>query len=95
MMRMVPVIFSFFTKVVLAHNSKASSKNDLAAELGVRPFFVDDYMAAKSNYSLSDLDWVFSQIKYLDLRLKGVNRGAATDGELLIETVVNILKRTK
>lgn len=95
LMRMVPVIFGFFTKVIIAHTSKAASKNDLAAELGVRPFFVDDYLAAKSNYSLGELDWVISQLKYLDLRLKGVNRGAATDGELLIEAVVNILRKSK
>ncbi len=95
LMRMVPVIFGFFTKVIIAHTSKATSKNDLATELGVRPFFVDDYLAAKSNYSLGELDWVISQLKYLDLRLKGVNRGAATDGELLIEAVVNILRKSK
>ncbi len=95
LMRMVPVLFGFFTKVVQVHSIKLSSKNEIAGELGVRPFFVDDYLIAKGNYTLSDLDWVISQLKYLDLRLKGVNRGAASDGELLIEAVVNILKRTK
>jgi hypothetical protein len=28
----------------------------------------------------------------LDLRLKGVHRGSATDGELLIEAIVGILR---
>jgi len=95
LMRMVPVLFGFFTKIVALHCSKANSKNDLAQEIGVSPFFMDDYLSAKSNYSLTDLEWAISQMKYLDLRLKGVHRGAATDGELLVEAVVNILKRTK
>jgi DNA polymerase-3 subunit delta len=77
------------------HCSKANSKNDLAQEIGVSPFFMDDYLNAKNNYTLTDLEWAISQMKYLDLRLKGVHRGAATDGELLVEAVVNILKRTK
>ena len=94
-MRMVPVLFGFFTKIIAMHNSKAKSQNELAADIGVSPFFLDDYLRAKSNYTMSDLEWAVSQIKYLDLRLKGVHRGAATDGELLIEAVVNILKKTK
>jgi DNA polymerase-3 subunit delta len=95
LMRMVPVLFGFFTKIVALHCSKANSKNDLAQEIGVSPFFMDDYLNAKNNYTLTDLEWAISQMKYLDLRLKGVHRGAATDGELLVEAVVNILKRTK
>ena len=94
-MRMVPVLFGFFTKIIAMHNSKAKSPSELATVIGVSSFFMDDYLRAQSNYSMSDLEWAVSQIKYLDLRLKGVHRGAATDGELLIEAVVNILKKTK
>lgn len=95
LMRMVPVLFGFFTKIVAMHNSKARNPNDIANEIGVKPFFIEDYQRAKSNYSMVDLEWAISQLKYLDLRLKGVHRGAATDGELLVEAVVNILKKTK
>jgi hypothetical protein len=32
------------------------------------------------------------QIKYLDLRLKGIQRGSAADGDLLVDAVLGILK---
>jgi hypothetical protein len=64
----------------------------LASALGVNPFFLDEYLGAAKLYSASDLERVFNQIKLLDLRLKGVHRGSASDGELLIEAIVGILR---
>jgi DNA polymerase-3 subunit delta len=78
---------------MVLHGMVGSDKAEIARILGVNPFFVDEYMRAKNAYSLLDLEGVMNQLKYLDLRIKGINRGAATDGDLLVETVVNILKK--
>ncbi len=93
MMRVFPVLFAYFNRILLLHNSKSSNKTDLAKEIGVNPYFMDEYFAAKGNYTMIDLEKVMNILKYLDLRLKGINRGNATDGDLLVETVVNILKK--
>ena len=69
-----------------------ASKSEVASTLGVNPFFVDEYLMAAKNYSPGDLERAFNQIKLLDLKLKGVHRGGATDGEILIETVLGILR---
>jgi DNA polymerase-3 subunit delta len=90
--RMVPVLFGFFNKVVSAHYLMAKSDQEMAAELGVNPFFVKDYRLAARNYNLNDLEKALGQIKYLDLRLKGIHRGSAEDGELLVDAVLSILK---
>lgn len=92
MLAMVPVIFRFFTKVLQVHNSAGKSEPELAGVLGVNGYFVKDYLAAARNYRVQDLERVFNHLKLLDLKLKGVHRGTAGDGELLVETVVNILK---
>jgi DNA polymerase-3 subunit delta len=60
--------------------------------LGVSPYFVKDYRIAVKNYSVQNLENALGQIKYLDLRLKGVNRGTSTDRDLFVEAVVKILK---
>ncbi len=92
MMRTLPVLHKFFANLMLLHGMAGSAKQEIAAQLGVNPYFVDDYVRAKNNYSLLDLENVMNRLKYLDLRLKGINRGSATDGDLLIDTVLGILK---
>lgn len=93
MMRNVVVLQKYFSNVLLLHGMNAADKFEIAKVLGVNPYFVDEYMKAKSLFNMLDLENVMNQLTYLDLRLKGINRGAASDGDLLIETVVKVLKR--
>jgi DNA polymerase-3 subunit delta len=85
-------LHGFFSKIVLTHYNNAKNDQELAGVLGVSPYFVKDYRSAVRFYSLPSLENALGQIKYLDLRLKGVNRGTASDRDLFVETVVNILK---
>lgn len=89
------VLYGYFTKVLALHSIPTTSKQQIAQSLGVNVYFVDDYLRAKSNYSLGHLDWVINQLKLLDLRTKGIHRGSATDADLLVETVVNILNGSR
>jgi DNA polymerase-3 subunit delta len=70
----------------------SKSDQEMASELGVNPYFVKDYRLAARNYNMNDLEKALGQIKFLDLRLKGVHRGSANDGDLLVEAVLGILK---
>ncbi len=89
---LIAMLHKFFTKVTQIHY--LDNKNDaaVAQAVGVHPFFVGDYTVAARNYRLQDLERVFNELKLLDLKLKGVHRGSADDGQLLIEAVVKILK---
>jgi len=87
------VLQKYFSNILLLHGINNADKFEIAKTLGVNPYFVDEYMRAKSHYNLLDLENVMNQLKYLDLRLKGINRGAASDGDLLVEAVVKILNR--
>ncbi len=90
--RIVSVLYGFFNKVVSAHYFLTKTDQEMAAGLGVNPYFVKDYRTAARNYTLHDLEKALGQIKYLDLRLKGLHRGTAGDGDLLVEAVLAILK---
>lgn len=92
LLAMTAVIYKFFSKVLQVHGMSSSNEYEIASALGVNSFFVRDYLQAARNYKVRDLENVFNQLKLLDLRVKGVHRGSAEDGELLVETVVKILK---
>ncbi len=91
-LRMVTNLHNYFGKILLTQQMSGGNKGELANTLGVNPFFLEEYLGAAKLYSANDLERVFNQIKLLDLRLKGVNRGFASDGELLIEAIVGILR---
>ena len=91
-LRIVSNLHNYFGKILLVQQMGNPGKSEVASALGVVPFFVEEYLIAAKGYSASDIERVFNQIKLLDLRLKGVHRGSASDGELLIETIVGILR---
>jgi DNA polymerase-3 subunit delta len=91
-LRMVSNLHGYFGKILLVQQMAGASKGEVASSLGVNPFFVEEYMIAAKNYSPGDMERAFNQIKLLDLKLKGVHRGGASDGEILIETVLGILR---
>ena len=91
-LRMVSNLHGYFGKILLVQQMPGASKGEVASTLGVNPFFVEEYMIAAKNYSPGDMERAFNQIKLLDLKLKGVHRGGASDGEILIETVLGILR---
>jgi DNA polymerase-3 subunit delta len=59
--------------------------------MGVHPFFLKDYEFAAKNYSTAKLKAIFSYLRDYDLKSKGVDSGAATEGELLKEMIFKIL----
>lgn len=89
---LIAMLHKFFSKVTQVHYLPVKQDNAIAQALGVNPYFVADYSLAARNYRLQDLELVFNELKLLDLKLKGVHRGSAEDGQLLIEMVVKILK---
>ncbi|MBI2968045.1 MAG: DNA polymerase III subunit delta [Bacteroidetes bacterium] len=84
-------LFSFFSKVFTYHYLKDKSKNNVAAALKINPWFVQEYEMASRKYNTEKLKTVITDIREYDARLKGINRGAITDGELLRELVWKIL----
>ena len=77
------MLHNFFVKVYIYHHIKNLKPREIAAELGVNPFFVKDFGQASKMYSPQKIKSIISQIKSLDLKSKGVGTADANSyGEL-------------
>jgi DNA polymerase-3 subunit delta len=87
----VAYLFSFFSKLLAA--SQLTDKNDkaIASSLKVSPYAVRDYSLALRQFSPIKIISNISLLKETDLKLKGVNTGAETDGQLFRELVYRIM----
>lgn len=82
----------FFTKVLMYHSLRDRSKQSVASNLKVNPFFVGEYQQAAGNYPPAKLPEIFSLLRSYDMRSKGVNNTGNTDhGELMKELIFRIV----
>jgi DNA polymerase-3 subunit delta len=91
LIRTIPILFGFFSRLMVYHQLEDKSKNNVASALSINPYFVRDYQVASRNYNLKKLTTVVSLLKEYDLKSKGVNNVSTSDGELLKELLFKIL----
>lgn len=91
LVKVVGFLFSYFNKVLIFHQIKDRSRNNIASILAVHPFFVNDYQQAAKSYSFNKLTAIISMLREYDLKAKGVGNISITDGELMKELVFKIL----
>jgi DNA polymerase-3 subunit delta len=91
LVKVIPSLFSYFTKVLSYHYLPDKSRNAAASALGVNPFFIGDYQQAARNFSISKTLSVISVLREYDLKAKGVENATASDGELMKELVFKIM----
>lgn len=86
------VIFSLFTNIIQYHILTDKSKQNVAKEIGINPFFVQDLAIAANNYPLKKATRIISLIREYDMKGKGVNSsGNVTSSDLLIELMYKII----
>lgn len=84
-------LFGFYCKILLVHGSDDKSDAALAKLLSVHPFFVKDYTQAARSYPLNKAINAVHQLHLADLKSKGVNANAVSEGEILKELVFRIM----
>lgn len=90
----VSALFLHFFRILKYHSLKQKggvSASDVAKELGVNPYFLQEYDRAVAEYPLSVCMKVIALLKDYDFKGKGGECGEATQGELLMELVSKIL----
>jgi DNA polymerase-3 subunit delta len=87
----VAFLFSFFSKLLVASQAKDKSEKGLASELKISPYAVRDYSFALRQYSLQGILAAIGHLKEADLKLKGVNTGSSTDGQIIRELVWRLM----
>lgn len=82
-------LFFYFSKILLYHGLQDKSKENVARELGINPYFVAEYQQASRTFTLAKTRQVIAWLRQYDLMSKGAS--AASDGELLKELIYRIL----
>ncbi len=91
LIKTVAILYGYFSKLLIYHQLKDKSRNNVAAALSIGPFFVKDYQVAARNYNSKKLAAIIGYLREYDLKAKGVNNISTTDGELLKEMMYKIL----
>jgi len=91
MIPMVAFLYSFFSKLLLATQAADKSEKGLVSALKVSPYAIRDYSLALRNYSPIKILDNISLLKEADLKLKGVNAGAANEGQIFRELVYRLM----
>ena len=85
-------LYGFFTKLMKYHfYARDLSPNQIAAKIGVHPFFIKQYQQASTYYSKGKLARILSELRYYDLASKGVYSNTISDEELLKELVFKVM----
>lgn len=84
-------LFSNFNRLLIYHSLESKDAKSVASEMGVNPYFVNDYAVAAKHYSFRKCVHIISLLREYDMRSKGVNNNNTSEGELLKELVFKIL----
>jgi len=66
------------------------SRDHVAKALGIRPFFVTDYITASKNYPMPKVAQIIALLRDADLKSKGVG-ASQSSGDILKELLFKIL----
>lgn len=85
-------LFTLFSNLIIYfYLPRNNDKEYVAKELGISPYFLNEYLTAAKNYSPRKTMLIISKIRECDARSKGVGQVSISDGELLKELVHFIL----
>lgn len=87
----VAFLYSFFSKLLIASRLEYKDDKSIVSALKISPYAARDYTAALSRYSIQKILQNMRLLCETDLKLKGVDSGSATEGQLLRELVLRLL----
>ncbi len=91
MIPLVAFLFSFFSKLLAATQSPDKTDKGLVANLKISPYAARDYALALRQYPPERIISTICSLKEADLKLKGVNAGSDTEGQILRELIYRIV----
>lgn len=86
----IALLFGYFTKLLLVHESPDKSKQAIAGLLGINPYFAEEYIAAARMYTREKAIQAVHLIYQADCRAKGID-STMEDGDILRELVFGLL----
>lgn len=87
----ITTLFNFFSQLLNFHGLNDKSNRNVASELKINPYFVNEYITAARNYPMKKVSNVISTLREFDVKSKGVGSNAVAQGDLLKELLVKII----
>lgn len=87
----VAFLYAFFSKLLAASQLTDKSERGLVSNLKISPYAAKDYLSALRQYPADKIIHTISSLKDADLKLKGVNSGSDTEGQILRELIFRIV----
>ncbi len=87
----ISLLNSFFTQLLMYHGLNDKSKASVAKNLGVNPYFVEDYVVAARNYPMRKVSKIITLLRDADMNSKGVGNNTLTQIDILKELLFKIL----
>jgi DNA polymerase-3 subunit delta len=84
------LVFSFFIQLLKYHGLKDKNPKNVAAVLGVNPFFLKEYDVALKNYPMKKVSQIVTALRDIDVKSKGVGANALSQSDLLREMLYKI-----
>ena len=86
----ISLLNSFFTQLLIYHGLQDKSRDHVSKALGIRPFFVTDYITAANHYPMRKVAKVISLLRDADIKSKGVG-ASQSQRDILKELLFKIL----
>jgi DNA polymerase-3 subunit delta len=84
------LVFGFFIQLLKYHGLKDRNPKNVAAVIGVNPFFLKEYDVALKNYPMRKVSQIVASLRDIDVKSKGVGANAMSNSDLLREMLYNI-----
>ena len=84
-------LYYFFSKILITHQIKDRSQQNIASVLKVNPFFTKDYLKGTQTFTITKIVYIISVLRDYDLKSKGVNNISMSNSELLKEMIFKIM----
>lgn len=84
-------LYSYFSKLLLVHQSGTQDQNQLARIIGVNPYFVKEYLVAAGNYNLPIVLRNLDHLYKADLESKGIESIGKKEREVLTELIYKLM----
>lgn len=87
----ISILFNYFSKLMIYYYLADKGKANVAKELGINPFFVQDYILGARNYSARKVVAIISILREYDMKSKGFGNVSADTGDLFKEMLFKIM----
>jgi DNA polymerase-3 subunit delta len=87
----ITILFNYFSKLMIYYYLPDKGKANVAKELAINPFFVQDYTLGARNYPARKVMSVISILRDYDMKSKGFGNVSAGVGDLLKEMIFKIM----